>query len=301
MACPSAGVSPAGSLITMDRKNSGWSPAPRKPGSLLPATAITHKFFAVGIAAGAAFFFTGSFFSSSASPLRPAPAQETSSANVATETVHFDSGGFNVNAFVAKPAGGGKHPGVLVIHDNQGLNDSIRDIAKQFASAGFFALAPDFTSRLGETRKPDQMAEAVARLSPNLSVQDARAAFGYLRKDSDVDAAKISTVGFGWGGWRSFMLAVFVPELYRAVVYCGSPPSQSFDAIHAPVLAHYAQFDFRTTGNALMTEKTMSAAGKKFTYFVYPRVNRGFYAPGMQYSADAATLAWIRTLDFLQK
>jgi len=240
-------------------------------------------------------------FLSATSLLHAVPAQETSAANVATETVHYDSGGFNIDAFVAKPAGEGKYPAILVIHDSQGLNDSIQEIAKQFAAAGFFALAPDFTSRLGGTRTPDQMADAVARLSPNLSVQDARAAFAYLQKDSEVDAAKISTAGFGWGGWRSFMLAVFVPELYRAVVYCGSTPSQNFDAIHAPVLAHYAQFDFRTTGNALLTEKTMTEAGKKFTYFVYPQVNRGFYAPGAQYNADAAKLAWTRTLEFLQK
>lgn len=260
-----------------------------------------RSLFSLSLSAAVAIFFAVSLSESIASPLLAAPAQEAAAANVATETVHYDSGGFNLDAFVAKPAGGGKHPAVLVIHDNQGLNDSIRDIAKQFAAAGFFTLAPDFTSRLGGTRTPDQMAQAVGQLSPNLSVQDARAAFAYLQKDSDVDAAKISTVGFGWGGWRSFMLALSVPELYRAVVYCGSTPSQSFDAVHAPVLAQYAQFDFRTTGNALLTEKTMNEAGKKFTYFVYPQVNRGFYAPGTQYSADAAKLAWTRTLDFLRK
>jgi len=262
---------------------------------------MMRKPFTLRLASAAAIFFAGSLLASVASPLRAVPPQESSPANMVTETIHYDSGGFNIDAFVAKPAGGGKHPAVLVIHDNQGLNDSIRDIAKQFAAAGYFALAPDFTSRLGGTRTPDQMAEAVARLSPNLSAQDARAAFAYLQKDSDVDAARISTVGFGWGGWRSFMLAVSVPELYRAVIYCGSTPSQSFDAVHAPVLAHYAQFDFRTTGNALLTEKTMTEAGKKFTYFVYPQVSRGFYAPGMQYSADAAKLAWTRTLEFLKK
>jgi carboxymethylenebutenolidase len=227
--------------------------------------------------------------------------QDASTANLVTETIHYDSGGFNIDAFVAKPAGGGKHSAVLVIHDNHGLDDSIRDIARQFAAAGFLALAPDFTSRLGGTRTPDQMAQAVDRLSPNLSLQDTRAAFNYLQKDAEVDDANISTVGFGWGGWRSFMLAASVPDLHRAVIYCGSPPTQSFDEVHAPVLAHYAQYDFRITGNALLTEKMMTEAGKKFTYFVYPRVNRGFYAPGMQYNADAAKLAWTRTLDFLRK
>jgi carboxymethylenebutenolidase len=256
--------------------------------------------FSAGLAAGAALFAVF-LFVFAASPLSAAPAQGAAAANVSTETIHYDSGGFQIDGFLAKPEGGGKHPAVLVIHDNQGLNDSIREITKNFAAAGFVALAPDLTSRLGGTRTPEQMAEAVARLSPISSVSDSRAAFAYLQKDADVDAAKISSVGYGWGGWRSFMLAVSVPELYRAVVYSGSTPTQSFSAIHAPVLALYAQYDFRTTGNALLTEKMMTEAGKKFSYVVYPKVNRGFYAPGgMQYSADAAKLAWTKTLEFLQ-
>jgi carboxymethylenebutenolidase len=261
----------------------------------------TLRLFFPGLVGAVAIFFAVFFFGSIASPLPASPVQEASAANVPTETIHYDSGGFNIDAFVAKPSGGGKYPAVIVIHDNQGLNDSIRKIAKQFADAGFVALAPDFTSRLGGTRTPDQMAQAVGRLSPNVTVQDARSAFAYLQKDPDVDAAKISAVGFGWGGWRSFMLAVSVPELNRAVVYCGSTPTEDFHAVHAPVLAHYAQFDFRVTGNALWTEKAMTEAGKKFTYFVYPQVYRSFYAPGMQYNADAAKLAWTRTLEFLQK
>lgn len=258
------------------------------------------KLFVLGLCAAVAIFFAVSLFVAIASPLAAAPAQDAATPNAPAETIHFDSGGFNIDAFVAKPAGGGKHPAILVIHDSQGLDDSIRKTAKQFADAGFIALAPDFTTRLGGTRTPGQMAQAVSRLSPNLSVQDARAAFAYLQKDPEVDAAKISTVGYGWGGWRSFMLAASVPELYRAVVYCGSTPSQSFDAVHAPVLAHYAQYDFRVTGNALLTEKAMTGAGKKFTYFVYPKVYHGFYDPDMQYDAAADHLAWMRTLDFLK-
>ncbi len=258
-----------------------------------------RKLVTSGLIAAAAIFCASLFSASTAAwPLPASPAQE---ATVATDTVHIDSGGFNIDGFLARPAGAGKHPAVLVIHDSVGLDDSIRDIARQFAAAGYYALAPDFTSRLGGTRTPDQMSQAVARLAPNLTVEDARAALDYLQKDPNVDGARISTVGFGWGGWRSFMLAVSVPDLYRAVIYCGTTPSQSFSGVHAPVLAHYAQFDFRTTGNALFTEKSMSEAGKKFTYFVYPRINRGFYVPGAQYNADAAKLAWTRTLDFLRR
>lgn len=259
---------------------------------------LNRSGFMLSLTAALAILFAGSFLTAGSSPLPSPPAEEISAT---TETVHFDSGGFNIDAFVAKPAGAGKHPAVLVIHDSMGLNDSIREIAKQFAAAGFVALAPDFTSRRGGTRTPDQMAQAVAQLSPNLTVQDARSALDYLQKDSAVDLAKISTVGFGWGGWRSFMLAASTPDLFRAVIYSGTTPSQSFDAVHAPILAHYAQYDFRTTGNALVTEKAMTEAGKKFSYFVYPQVYRSFYLPGMQYNAEAAKLAWTRTLDFLRK
>ncbi len=259
-----------------------------------------RKHFMPGVAMTLAIFGAMLLVAALAPALRAAAPQVAAAANVTTETVHYDSGGFNIDAFVARPEGAGKHPAVLVIHDSQGLNDSMQDIAKRFAAAGFVAFAPDFASRLGGTRAPSEMAQAVARLSPNVTVQDARAAFAYLQKDPGVDATKISTVGFGWGGWRSFMLADSVPDLYRAVIYCGTTPSESFDALRAPVLGQYAQYDFRTTGNALLTEKSMTDAGKKFTYFVYPQTYREFYEPGMRYDADAAKLAWSRTLDFLR-
>jgi carboxymethylenebutenolidase len=231
----------------------------------------------------------------------PRAAQDAQAANVDAATVQFDSGGLNIDAYVAKPKGGGKNPAVIVVHDNQGLNDAMRDFARQFAAAGFVAMAPDLVSRLGAPKVPGQMAQAIGQLSPTLTVQDLRAAFAFLQKDPDVDPAKISAVGFGWGGWRSFMLAMSVPELYRAVVYSGSTPATGIENAHAPVLANYAQFDFRVTGNALWTEKTMHDAGKNFTYYVYPSVYHAFYSAGPQYNADAAKLAWTRTLDFLKK
>jgi carboxymethylenebutenolidase len=229
------------------------------------------------------------------------PAQEARSANVDGAMVQYDSGWINIDAFVVKPGGGGKNPAVIVIHDNQGLNDSMREETRQFAAEGFVAMAPDLASRLGTAKAPGSTTQAINQLSPRLTVQDLRAAFSYLQKDANVDPAKISAVGFGWGGWRSFMLATSVPELYRAVVYSGATPTQGFENVHAPVLGNYAQYDFRVTGNAIWTEKTMHDAGKQFTYYVYPSVYRAFYSAGPQYNADAAKLAWTRTLDFLKK
>jgi carboxymethylenebutenolidase len=229
------------------------------------------------------------------------PAQETPAASVDVTTIQYDSGGVSLDAFIVKPKGGGKNPAVIVIHDNQGLNDPMREAARQFAAAGFVAMAPDLASRLGAAKSPGQAMQAINQLTPNQSVQDLRAAFAYLQKDPDVDPAKISAVGFGWGGWRSFTLATSVPELYRAVIYSGAKPTDGLENVHAAVLGNYAQYDFRVTGNALWTEKTMREAGKEFKYYLYPSAYHAFYSAGPQYNADAAKLAWTRTLDFLKK
>jgi carboxymethylenebutenolidase len=244
--------------------------------------------------------FLCSRYSPAAWSVAAKPAQETA-ANIDATTIQYDSGGVNLDAYVAKLKGGGKYPAVIVIHDNQGLNDPMREAARQLAAAGLVAMAPDLVSRLGAAKSSGQTMQAINQLTPNQSVQDLRAAFAYLQKDPDVDPAKISAVGFGWGGWRSFMLATSVPELYRGVVYSGATPTVGFENVHAAVLANYAQYDFRVTGNALWTEQTMREAGKEFKYYVYPSVYHAFYSAGPQYNADAAKLAWTRTLDFLKK
>jgi dienelactone hydrolase len=144
------------------------------------------------------------------------------------------------------------------------------------------------------------MAAAANQLSPANSLQDSRSAFAFLQSDPDVDAQTISVVGSGSGGWRSFTLVDSMPAVYRAVVSCATTPLESASSLRTPMLAHYAQFDFRTTGNALVTEKALTAEGKHFGYFVYANSYRGFYLPGPQYNADAATQAWKRTIEFLK-
>src|SRR4029077_7118132 len=104
------------------------------------------------------------------------PPQDTQSANVDATMVQYDSGGLNIDAYLAKPKGGGKNPAIIVIHDNQGLNDPMRDVTRQFAGAGFVAMTPDLASRLGAQKAPGQAMQAINQLSPTLTVQDLRAA-----------------------------------------------------------------------------------------------------------------------------
>jgi carboxymethylenebutenolidase len=224
-------------------------------------------------------------------------------ASVDTSTVTYDSGGVNISAYLAKPNDGGKHRAVIVVHDNQGLTDEVRNPAQKFAAEGFVALAPDLLSRTGGTKTPDQAAAAVRELDPMSTVADLQAAFAYLEKSSDVDSGKISVVGFGWGGWRSFMLASVTPTLYRVVVYSGATPVDivGLQNIRTPIMGNYGQYDFQNAGDTIWTSKTMKQLGKQYTPYIYPQVQAGFYnSKSRQYDGDAAKTAWTRTLEFLK-
>ena len=229
---------------------------------------------------------------------------ETQAANVDAETVRYPSGSVQVEAYLAKPKGGGKHPGIIVIHENRGLNEHIRDVARRFAAEGFVALAPDLLSRVGGTASmssPEAAIRAIGQLPAFDSVTDLKAGFAFLGARPEVDAARIASIGFCWGGWRSFMLATEEPKLSRAVVFYGSTPAAGLDKIQAPVLAHYGQLDHRLTGNAIFTEKTMKQSGKKFTYHVYPNAYHAFFNDtGPRHDPEASKLAWARTLEFLR-
>jgi carboxymethylenebutenolidase len=231
-------------------------------------------------------------------------AQESRAANVDADTVNYSGGAGEVQAYLAKPKGEGKFPGVIVIHENRGLNEHIRDVARRFAAEGFLALAPDLLSRAGGTGKmgsPEAAIAAITQLPPRASVEDLKAGYDFLQKLPNIDSTRISSVGFCWGGWRSFMLATMEPSLYRAVVFYGSTPVDGLQNIHAPVLANYAQLDFRITGGAPATQKEMADLGKKFTYYVYPNANHAFFNDtGDRYDPAAAKLAWSRTLEFLR-
>jgi carboxymethylenebutenolidase len=225
--------------------------------------------------------------------------------NVDTENVTYPSGVYTIQAYLAKPKGEGKHPAIILIHDLRGLTDSFKTAARKFAAEGFVVLAPNLASRVADTTNltsAEAATAAISQIQPSASIDDLKAGYAYLEKYPAADAAKISSVGFGWGGWRSFMLATAIPTLYRSVVFYGVTPINGLENIHAPVLAHYVQYDFRTAGNAIYTEKEMKQLGKKFTYHYYPDVNGNFLFSdaGPRYNAAAADLAWSRTLEFLK-
>jgi len=243
---------------------------------------------------------------------------EAQNANVDAESVKYPSSGqFEMTGYLVKPKTPGKRRGVIVIHENRGLNEHIRDVARRFASEGFVALAPDLLSRLGGTgsaRKPSGRAdeadesgrvsgdaEAIAALPLYGVIDDLKSTFEFLEKHPSVEPTLISSVGFCWGGWRSFTLATAVPKLHKAVIFYGSSPDSGFEKIQASVLAHYAEWDNRITGNAIWTKKMMNSAGKTFQYYIYPKADHAFFNDtGNRHNPEASKLAWQRTLEFLK-
>jgi dienelactone hydrolase len=271
-----------------------------------------------------------------AAPIERA-AQPSAAAGVNVQTVHYQSGAASIEGYLARPQGGGRHPAVVVVHDDLGLNEPMQGVARLFAAAGFVALAPNLLSRSAGVAGTPQPASGgggrgtpVARL-PTLQTQDdVKAGYAFLQQDMGVDAAKISAVGFGWGGYRVWKMAQQIPTLFRAVVFYGvTPTDDQLAVMNTSVLAHYAQFDFLNTATALKTQKQL---GKRFSYYIYP-TDRGFFggssggfvditaltgegdiavrdatpAAGSRAGSksatsatDAAKLAWTRTLAFLR-
>lgn len=231
-------------------------------------------------------------------------AREAQAADITTETVNYPSGAIQVEAYLAKPRLSGKHPAVLVIHENRGLNEHIRDVTRRFAMEGFLSIAPDLLSRAGGTGKMPSVpaaTEALGSLPINEVIEDLKAGYKFLQSHAEVDSQKISSVGFCWGGWRSFVLAMEVPQLYRAVVFYGSTPESGFEKIQAPILAHYAEWDYSISGNRVWTEERMQEAGKKFQHHFYPQTDHAFFNDtGPRHNPEASALAWKRTLEFLR-
>jgi carboxymethylenebutenolidase len=203
----------------------------------------------------------------------------------------YASGDKKISAYFAKPKSGTKLPAILVVQDSTPFA-GFEGAARHFATQGFAVLAPD----LGST----EAGKSIEGLSPSDTVDDLKAGYDYLSQHANVDSARVSVAGFGWGGWRAWMIAEQTQNLHRAVVFDGISPTDGLEEIQAPVLAHYAQFDYTDVSNAVWTHKTLEAAGKKFTYYVYPKTSKGFYLEGTSsYDPDAAKLVWQRTLEFL--
>ncbi len=208
-----------------------------------------------------------------------------------------------INAYQARPKAEGRRPGVIVIHENRGLNPHIEDVARRLALAGFIALAPDALSPKGGTpADSDEARRLIYTLDRIATIGDFVAAVAYLKSHPGSNG-KIGCVGFCWGGSMSNQLAVHARDLSAAVVYYGRPPTTGeVPKIKVPLLLHYAGLDRRVNAGVPDYETALRAAGARYTKHVYEGANHAFNndTRPARYHKKSADLAWSRTVGFLK-
>jgi carboxymethylenebutenolidase len=223
-----------------------------------------------------------------------------------TETVEYESpqGTGKMKGYLARPATAtGKLPGVLVVHENRGLNPHIEDIARRVALDNFVAFAPDALTPLGGyPGEEDKARELFSKLDQTKTREDFVAAAGYLKGRPDC-TGKIGVVGFCYGGGIANMLATRVPDLGAAVpFYGGQARAEDVPNIKAPLLIHYAEKDERINAGWPAYEAALKANSVNYTVHIYPGTQHGFNNDTTpRYDEAAAKLAWQRTIDFFNK
>jgi carboxymethylenebutenolidase len=209
-----------------------------------------------------------------------------------------------MKAYMARPVKGKKFPAVIVIHENRGLVPHIQDVTRRMAKEGFLTLAPDALSQLGGTPEDiTNVGELFAKLDNKQTIANFVAAVNYL-KTHPLSNGKVGCTGFCWGGAMTNQVAVNSPDLDAAVPYYGKQPeTEEVPRIKAPILAHYAENDDRINAGIEKFEEALKENHKEYQIFKYPGTGHAFNNDSnpARYNAEAATLAWGRTVEFFKK
>ena len=212
-------------------------------------------------------------------------------------------GGGQIKGLLSTPAGNGKFPGIVVVHENRGLNPYIEDVGRRCAVDGFISLAPDALTPLGGYPGNDDEGRAMqATRTREEMLEDFIAAYEFLKNHPECNG-KVGVVGFCFGGWISNMMAVRIPDLKAAVPYYGGQPEAADVAqIKAPLLVIYAELDSRVNAGWPAYESALKAQGKNYQMINFPGVNHGFHNNTTpRYDEAAAKEAWEKTIAFFKK
>jgi carboxymethylenebutenolidase len=219
-----------------------------------------------------------------------------------TEYIAYPAGDGKVRAYRARPKGGKKLAGVIVIHENRGLNPHIEDMARRVALEGFQAVAPDALSPVGGTpADPDQARDMIMKLDRESTVKNLVAAVAYLKTGPQA-TGKVACMGFCWGGGMTNQVAVNAPDLAAAAPFYGMQPApEDVPKIKAAMLLHYAGDDQRIDAGIPAFEEALKKAGVSYELHIYPGAKHAFMNDtGANYDKDAAELAWKRTIAFFK-
>ncbi|HTV67461.1 MAG TPA: dienelactone hydrolase family protein [Rhizobiaceae bacterium] len=226
-------------------------------------------------------------------------------ARVKAEDITYPGSSGEMKGYLAAPADhSGKLGTVIVIHENRGLNDHIKDVARRMALEGFVALAPDHLSPAGGTPADEEKArEMISALDPTVRIADGVATVAFLEKH-EASNGKVGAVGFCWGGGAVNDLAVNAPNLDAGVAYYGRQASAEDAAkISAPLVLHYAGMDERINAGIDAYKAALEAAGKEFAIHMYDGAQHAFNndTSEARYNKEAADLAWGRTVAFFKE
>lgn len=223
---------------------------------------------------------------------------------LATENTVYKGETGEIRAYLARPKGKEKLPGVIVIHENRGLNAHIKDVTRRMALEGFLSLAPDALSPLGGTPDDSNKARSLLReLDRDATVKNFVAAVEYL-KTHPLSTGNVGCTGFCWGGGITNQVAVHSPDLKAAVPYYGrQPETDEVHKIKASMLMHYAGLDERINSGIPAFEEALKAASIDYQIFVYEGAAHAFNndTNESRYHEKAAKLAWERTIAFFKE
>lgn len=222
-----------------------------------------------------------------------------------TEFIEYNSpkGGGKIKGQLSRPVNNKeKLPGIVVVHENRGLNPHIADVGRRAGLAGFISLAPDALTPLGGYPGNDDDGRSMqSKRDRNEMLEDFIAAFDYLKSHPECNG-KIGVVGFCFGGWISNMMAVRIPDLMAAVpFYGGQPAAEDVPKINASLLLQYAGLDKRVNAGWPAYEEELKKNNKDYQAYIYADTNHGFHNDTTpRFDEKAAKLAWERTIDFFK-
>jgi carboxymethylenebutenolidase len=226
-------------------------------------------------------------------------------ARLTSKFIEYESpkGGGTIKGLLSKPADSKtKLPGIIVAHENRGLNPHIEDVGRRAALPGFISLAPDALTPLGGYPGTDDEGRTLQRKRDrNEMLEDFIAAFEHLQNHPDC-TGNVGVVGFCFGGWISNMMAVKVPNLKAAVPFYGGQPTDNIEDINAPLLLHFGGLDKRVNEGWPAYETALIKQNKEYKGYIYENANHGFHNDTTpRYDREAAELAWKRTIDFFKE
>lgn len=222
-----------------------------------------------------------------------------------SEFITYDSpkGGGSIKGLLSRPADAKEQlPGIIVVHENRGLNPHIEDVGRRAGLAGFISLAPDALTPLGGyPGTDDEGRELQRKRDRNEMLEDFIAAYEHLKNHPEC-TGKVGVVGFCFGGWISNMMAVKVSDLGASVPFYGGQPKEDIDKINAPLLLQFGALDKRVNAGWPDYEAALKEHGKEYTAHIYENANHGFHNDTTpRYDREAAELAWTRTIVFFKE